>query len=144
MNIKNIISSIGKYSEVAKILGKSERTINGYCQGAIPVPLAVLIILQKIKRGENVELASNDKTTENVQEVIKELGGNTKVANALSKSHMAVYNWSIGKSKPDDANWYLMKQYLRERKINQTEPKPPPAYFQMSWHYRQKYTREKV
>lgn len=120
MTNKELIRSIGTYPEVAKLLGKSLRQINYYVDGA-KIPVNVLTCLKEISRGNIMDVRSEDKTSENVKRVLKQLGGNVKVAKALNKTYQAVYNWSIGKAKPDDSNWYLMKQWLKDRAIHDSK-----------------------
>jgi len=116
LTTRELIRSIGTYKDVAKLIGKSEHSIKLYAIGSREMPKNIYNLLLNIKKGEVVDLSSDDKTTENVREMVENLGGVTPVALVLGKTYQAVYKWIKGKALPDDANWYLMKSFLKRKK----------------------------
>ena len=113
--LRKMIKEIGTYDAVANKLGVSVRTLKRYVYGESKIPHNLIKNLINIKEGRTVNLTSTDKTEENVRELIDRLGGIEYVASVFGKTYQAIWKWYKGKSKPDEANWYLMKQLVEEK-----------------------------
>ena len=87
-------------------------------KGRIEPSFAIKELFKHLMRGDVLNTDYEDFSLELLNEMIGKLGGYKKVAKALGKTNQAVYNWTTGRSKPDTANWIIIKKFIADRAKN--------------------------